>query len=105
MKTLFIMFIVGICVIGWRSPEIMQIIGMAGAAQDPAAISLKALNGTPATATATAKMQQPMTADEFAKLSKTDPHAYQKFINSYQANQERSEVDKLMNFFTRGKFE
>jgi hypothetical protein len=102
LKTMLIMFIVGICAIGWRSPEIMQAIGMAGAAQDPAGISLKSLNATPAKA---ALQLQPMTADEFAKLSKTDPHAYQKFINSYQVDQERSEVDKLMNFFTRGKFE
>lgn len=94
------MFIVGICAIGLRSPEIMQAIGMAGAAQDPATISLQALNAAPGK-----PQQQPMTADEFAKLSKTDPKAYQKFINSYQADQERSEVDKLMNFFTRGKFE
>lgn len=100
MKTMLIMFIVGICAIGWRSPEIMQAIGMASAAQDPAGISLKSLHATPA------KLQpQPMTADEFAKISKTDPNAYQKFINSYQVDQERSEVDKLMNFFTRGKFE
>jgi hypothetical protein len=91
------MFIVGICAIGLRSPEILHVIGMAEAAQDPAAISLSAAPAKP--------QQQAMTAEEFAKLSQTDPLAYQKFINSYQLNQDRSEVDKLMNFFARGKFE
>ena len=49
--------------------------------------------------------QKPMTAMEFAELSKTDPNAYQKFINSHQQNPERGEVDKLMNFLAKGKFE
>lgn len=99
MKSLLIMLLIGICAIGLRSPEIMQAIGMASSAQDPA-ISVS-------TMTVTAKPQQkPMTAEEFAELSKTDPNAYQKFINSFQATEpQRSEVDKLMNFLARGKFE
>lgn len=72
MKTLLIMFIVGICALGLRSPEIMQAVGVATSAQDPARIELAA--PTPA----------PMSADEFAQLSKTDSGAYRKFINSYQ---------------------
>lgn len=100
MKTLLVMLLVGICAIGLRSPEIMQAIGMAGSAQDPA-ISVSSI-----TAPSSQKQQKPMTAEEFAALSKTDPNAYQKFINSYQATEpERSEVDKLMNFLARGKFE
>jgi len=101
VKTLLVMLLIGICAIGVRSPEIMQAIGMAGSAQDPA-ISVKSF-----TATSQQKQQQtPMTAEEFAALSKTDPNAYQKFINSYQVTPpERTEVDKLMNFLARGKFE
>lgn len=38
-----------------------------------------------------------MTMEQFAKLRKSDPHIYQKFLDSHQA-QERSEVDKLLNF-------
>lgn len=95
MKALLVMLLVGICGLGLRSPEIMQAIGLAGTAQDP---SISVASMTPP--------QTPMTAQEFAELSKTDPHAYAKFINSYQVTApERSEVDKLMNFLARGKFE
>jgi hypothetical protein len=38
-----------------------------------------------------------MTMEQFAKLRKSDPHTYQKFLDSHQV-QERSEVDKLLNF-------
>lgn len=46
-----------------------------------------------------------MSIQEFAKLSKTDPAAYQKLLASHQAPAERSAVDKLMNFLAHGKFE
>jgi len=98
VKTLLVMLLIGICAIGLQSPEIMKAIGMAGAAQDPAA-SVSAIAAPQAA-------QKPMTAQEFAELSKTDPQAYQKYVNSFQAAApERSEVDKLMNFLARGKFE
>ena len=99
MKTLLVMFIVGICALGMRSPEIMQAIGLAASAQDPAELRLASM-----TAATPSGQQERMTADQFAEQSKTDPNAYQKFIGSHQA-QERSEVDKLLNFFTRGKYE
>jgi len=102
VKTLLVMLLVGICAIGLQSPEIMKAIGMAGAAQDPAA-SVGVIAAPKQTAQAA---QKPMTAQEFAELSKTDPQAYQKYVNSFQAAApERSEVDKLMNFLARGKFE
>ena len=102
VKTLMLMLIVSICVIGYRSPEIMQAIGMAGvagAAQDPAKLSVESL-----TSGQSETRRKPMTMEEFTKLSKTDPHAYQKFLDSHEVR-ERAEVDKLMNFFTRGKYE
>ena len=99
MKSLLIMLLIGLCAIGLRTPEIMEVIGMASSAQDPA-ISVNTMT------TAAKPQQKPMTAQEFAALSKKDPNAYQKFINSYQVTEpERSEVDKLMNFLARGKFE
>lgn len=98
MKSLLIMLLIGICAIGMRSPEIMKAIGIAGAVQDPA-ISISSLTVAPTPA------QKPMSAVEFAELSKTDPNAYQKFINSHQQTPERGEVDKLMNFLAKGKFE
>lgn len=101
MKTLLVMLLIGMCAIGMRTPEIMQAIGMAGSAQDPA-ISI----GSITEPSRNKPKQKPMSAEEFSALSKTDPNAYQKYINSYQATEpDRSEVDKLMNFLARGKFE
>jgi len=91
------MLLLSLCVIGWRSPDILHAIGMAGAAQDPATLT--------SGGQAAANGMTPMSATEFADLAKKDPQAYQKFIHSLRAEDERSEVDKLMNFFARGKFE
>ena len=46
-----------------------------------------------------------MSLTEYAELARTDPDAYRKLIASHQQEPERSEVDKLMNFFTRLKYE
>lgn len=97
MKILLIMFIVGICALGLRSPEVMQAIGVAGSAQDPARV-------TAATMADAQAARRPMSANEFAERSKTDPDAYRKYLDSHQV-QERTEVDKLLNFFTRGEYE
>lgn len=94
-----IMLIVAICAIGWRSEDIMRAIGAASAAQDPAAITVDTLRLQQAPAA-----QRPMTAAEFAELSKTDPDAYRKFLTSYEVR-ERTEVDKLFNFLARGTYE
>lgn len=72
---------------------------MSHAAQDPSSISVEALT------VETAQGKRPMRAAEFAELSKTDPDAYRKFLNSHQVEEERSEVDKLFNFLARGKYE
>jgi len=107
------MLLLSLCVIGWRSPDILHAIGMAGAAQDPATLTSGGLTAgqpdklhvdTPG-GQAAANGMTPMSATEFADLAKKDPQAYQKFIHSLRAEDERSEVDKLMNFFARGKFE
>ena len=101
MKTMLLMLIVGICALAWRTPEVMQVVGLANKAQDPARITTSALR-----AESTAVQHKPMSPQEFAERSKTDPYAYQKFINSLQVpDQERSSVDKLMNFLARGKYE
>lgn len=108
MKTLLIMLLMSLCAIAWRSPDIMQAIGLAGNAQE-----MKDLAGTrqkemsPKSLTVAAPPgRRPMSAEEFTQLSKKDPNAYQKYIGSYQVKeQERSEVDKLMNFLARGKYE
>lgn len=94
MKLFLVMILIGICAIGLRNPEILQTLGVAGAAQD-SAISTSTMTARPT----------PMTALELAELSKTDPNAYQKFIDSHRQAPERAEVDKLVNFMAKGKFE
>lgn len=100
MKKLMLMLLIGICTIGWRTPEIMQVLGLSDAADvtKPSTV----LGAGPVSRTQPA----PMSAVEVIELSKTDPLAYQKFINSYvEQPAERGEVDKLMNFLARGAYE
>lgn len=97
MKILLLLFVIGICALGLRTPEVMQAVGVAGAAQDPAKV-------TAATMSETQTAQRPMSANEFAERSKSDPDAYRKYLDSHQV-QERTEIDKLLNFFTRGEYE
>lgn len=107
------MLLVSLCVIGWRSPDILQAIGMAGALQDPSALATgdstarqpEKVNLDTLIVQASAQGKQPMSATEFADLAQKDPQAYQKFIGSLRIKEERSEVDKLLNFFARGKYE
>ncbi|WP_136414119.1 hypothetical protein [Herbaspirillum sp. ST 5-3] len=91
VKKLLFMLLVAICGLAWRSPDVLHAIGLASAAQKPDTV-------------ATRRAPQPMSIDEFAERSKSDPQAYQKFLNSFQT-QERSEVDKLMNLLAHGKYE
>ncbi|MFC7515309.1 hypothetical protein ACFQUU_09850 [Herbaspirillum sp. GCM10030257] len=113
MKTLLIMLLISLSVIGWRSPDILQAIGMAGVAQDPAALvtgnpvatQLKKADLDTLIVQAPSNGKKPMSVTEFTELAKKDTQAYQKFINSLRVENERSEVDKLLNFFARGKYE
>lgn len=100
MKTMLLMLLVSLSALAWRSPDIMQAIGAAGHAQDPATLKIGG-----AAPSSTASAQRPMSAEEFVQLSKTDPQAYQKYINSFKAETQRSEVDKLMNLLAHGKYE
>lgn len=100
MKTMLLMLLVSLSAIAWRSPDIMQTIAAAGHAQDPAVLKI---GGVAPSSSASAP--RPMSAEEFDQLSKTDPQAYQKYINSFKAETQRSEVDKLMNLLAHGKYE
>lgn len=99
MKKLLLLLIVSICVMGWRSPQIMETLGVAGKTQ-PASATLGAMLETSHPAE-----HKSMTAHEFAALAANDPQAYQKFLDSRKVKQERSELDKLFNFLSRGKYE
>jgi hypothetical protein len=99
VKKLLLIFLFSICILGWRSESIMQMIGMAKPISSPQPVSLQSLtvpaNGKPSG----------MSLTDYAELARKDPDAYRKLIQSHQQQAERSEVDKLMNFFTRLKYE
>jgi len=97
VKKLLLIFLFAICTIGYRSESIMQMIGMAKPIHSPQSYSIQSLT-VPAKSTG-------MSLTQYAELAKTDPDAYRKLFLSHQQEQERSEVDKLMNFFTRLKYE
>ena len=100
MRKLLLLAIVSICILGWRSGDIMQMITALTSATTPSASpSIKTLTVAPGKQT-----QRAMSIEEYATLNKTDPAAYRKFVDSHQVK-ETNEVDKLMNFFSRGKYE
>lgn len=99
VKKLLVVFLLSICAIGWRSESIMAMIGMAKPAVSPQSLSLQSLPRLPE------KSSAGMSLTEYADLARSDPDAYRKLLASHQQEPERSEVDKLMNFFTRLKYE
>jgi len=99
MKKLLLLLLIAICGIGYRSASFMEAIGMAKpAVAQP--VSIESLM-----ASADKKPPAGMSLTEYAELAKKDPDAYRKLFASHQQEPERSEVDKLMNFFTRLKYE
>lgn len=99
MKKLLLIFLFAICTIGWRSESIMQMLGTTKTAASPQSYSIQAPS-SPAN-----KKPAGMSLTEYAELAGTDPDVYRKLFQSHQQEQERSEADKLMNFFTRLKYE
>ena len=102
MRKLLLLSIVSICFFGWRSGDILQTLSALTSAATPAPAaspSIKTLTVTPGNS-----KQRAMSIEEYATLNKTDPAAYRKFLDSHQVK-ETNEVDKLMNFFSRGKYE
>jgi hypothetical protein len=99
VKKLLLVFLISICTIGWRSESIMQLLGLAKSAASPQTLSLESLTA------AADKSPAGMSLSDFAELARTDPEAHRKLFQSHQQQAERSEVDKLINFFTRLKYE
>lgn len=100
MKKLLLLMLFAICAIGWRSEAILQMLGMNKNPPVTQAHSIQSL-----TIPADKKPPRGMSLTEYADLAKSDPDAYRKLFQSHQQEEERSEVDKLMNFFTRLKYE
>ena len=96
MKKMLLMAIISICLIAWKAEEYLV---MAGLLPPPAVPAQQAVAAPKLPA------HKPMTTAEFARLAKTDPDAYKKFMASMEVPQEKGPADKLMNFFKTGKYE
>ena len=100
MKTLLVMLLLGICVVAWRSEDILGLLGAAHLKPTAAKVSIES-----PTAAQQETEHRAMSSAEFIELSKTDPNAYAKFLASHQQPTEPGEIDKLMNFLAHGKYE
>ena len=101
MKTLLVMVILGVCVVAWRSGDILGVLGVTHQQPTDAKVSIESLTAPQQEKTE----HRAMSSAEFIELSKTDPNAYHKFIASHQQPTEPGEIDKLMNFLAHGKYE
>lgn len=97
MKKLLLLLLIGICGLAWRSEDILKMIGMAS---QPSAAKAQLQMPAPGQ-----KAPAGMSISEYAELARTDPDAYRKLFASHQQAEERSQVDKLMNFLAHGKYE
>ena len=107
MKGTLILILISICAFAWRSEDILNALSLAGSAKQASNVSARSLIASqPGTQKQQAQESQEhvMSIEEMTKLSKTDPKAMQKFIQSRTVS-ERTEADKLMNFLAHGKYE
>lgn len=99
VKKLLLILLFSICAIGWRSESIVAMVGLEKPVVSSRSVAIESLI-VPA-----GKPSAGMSLTEYAELARTDPDAYRKLFASHQQEPERREVDKLMNFFTRLKYE
>lgn len=95
MKTLLIVLLIGICGLAWRSDELAAMIGMSKGTQSQNSELIQMMPPAPTG----------MSLTEYADLAKKDPNAYRKLLESHQQKAERSDIDKLMNFFRTLRYE
>ncbi|CAN5133260.1 hypothetical protein BH11PSE11_BH11PSE11_34450 [soil metagenome] len=100
MKKLLLLLLFAICAGGWQSGAIVDLLGLNKPPPKTRSFSIESL-----TVPADKNRPRGMSLTEYAELAKTDPDAYRKLFQSHEQAQERTEVDKLMNFFTRLKYE
>lgn len=98
MKRLLLLILIGLCGFAWRSDDLLKTMGLLHLARDSEAAAAAVQLGDLPT-------PRGMTLAEYAELAKTDPDAYQKLFASHQQAEGRSEIDKLMNFFSTLKYE
>ena len=108
MKKLVVL-LVTICAVGWFREPIIKNIGLVQAPPVPVSVLLPKSNFiVPDPAPVPIAANKPadcMSISTYAQQANSDPNAYNKLLNCNQTEEERTEFDKLMNFFSRLKYE
>jgi hypothetical protein len=100
MKKLLILLLISMCAIAWRSEPILHRLQSFSTNKASPEVSVRAMLVAP-----DAQKPRGMSLHEYAELAKTDPDAYRKLMQSHLVEEQRSEVDKLMNLLARGRYE
>lgn len=100
MKKLLILLLISICAIAWPSESLVHRLQTLSSTTPSSTVSIRDL-----VAARDSKKLRSMSLHEYAELAKTDPKAYRKLMQSHLVEEERNEVDKLMNLLARGKYE
>lgn len=106
MKKVLLLMLFSICALGWYSEPIMQKLGVLKPVQAERDIPPQRPGFIiPGPEAEVKKQPACMSLEEYVAKAKTDPGAYYKMLNCDEQSGERTEFDKLMNFFTRLKYE
>jgi hypothetical protein len=105
-KALLLLVLIAICAIGWYRVPIMKKFGILKPETTALANSLPKSNFIlPDPVPVGSKPPPCMTLAEYTEKQNTDPNAYYKFLYCDEQATNRTEFEKLMNFFTRLKYE
>lgn len=108
MKKLAILLVI-ICAVGWFREPIIKNLGLVQAPPVPVSAILPKSNfivpDQAPVPVATNKPADCISISAYAQQTNSDPNAYHKLLNCNQTEEERTEFDKLMNFFSRLKYE
>jgi hypothetical protein len=106
MKKLFVLLLIAICVIAWFNEPIMNKLGMVKTATAKQSYSLPKSNFIlPDPVPEDKKPPVCISLAEYTEQAKTNPNAYNLLLQCGQQEEDRTEIDKLMNFFSHLKYE
>lgn len=107
LKKLFLPLLIIICAIGWFSEPIMNKLGVVKVESIPESYSLPKSNFIlPDQVPTDNKKPAPcVTLAEYVQQANSNPNAYYKLFNCDQSVEQRTELDKLINFLQYLKYE
>ncbi len=106
MNKLLLLLLFAICALGWFREPIMKKLGIVKTISAPQSYSLPKSNFIlPDPVPEDKKPPACMSLAEYTEKAKADPNAYYKFLYCDEQEMNRTEFDKLMNFFSRLKYE